>query len=797
MATSRAPKPAPAKKAPANKSVPAKKAPQAGKTGASQRRAGTARSRSGTQVHWSREATGLLWCVGGILLGIVAYSGLFGGLGRALFDLGRDVVGVTAFMAYVVAAIVGGGVVVKYTRLPRHALVIAGVLVASIASIDGAVEVGSRSHLVLPGPTFGGIVGNLVGYGVTRVAGSVGGTIVLVVIALVCVLGLVGLRPRESMNWLVQRLGTRSQPDQAARATEPVVTVDGQELAAVDDDAVVGAERRPEARGRRGKRRGDQTPVDGSVSPETGSNVAHAGEAGLVQGSLAEPDVGGSSLEEAGLLQELGTPTQRSRHDDGQWRLPSPSLLKRGSRAKIDRADLERRGRVLETALGSHGVSVKVAHMTVGPTVTRYELELAEGVKVARVLALQRDIAYAMAATDVRILAPIPGKSAIGVEVPNRVREVVTLGDVLASPQMERATKVLDVPLGRDISGTAAVFDIAAMPHVLVAGSTGSGKSSLINSLLTSLLMRNTPQELRLILVDPKRVELSQYNALPHLLTSVVVDPKKAAHALNWAVEEMERRYDILAHWGVRDIVGYRDLLALSNGADDPDEGPPEELPYILVVIDELNDLMMAAPRDVEDSICRIAQKARAVGVHLVIATQRPSVDVITGVIKTNVPSRIAFAVASQTDSRVILDQLGAEKLVGKGDLLMVTATSSQPRRLQAPWVSEQEVAAIVGHWRRQGTPSYLEELDKVEDAGRPKGDLAAEVDPLFSTAAHLIVDTGAGSTSMLQRRLKVGFARAGRLMDLLEDRGIVGPADGSKQRQVLVTPEELEELDI
>ncbi|MHB8189659.1 MAG: DNA translocase FtsK [Ferrimicrobium sp.] len=362
---------------------------------------------------------------------------------------------------------------------------------------------------------------------------------------------------------------------------------------------------------------------------------------------------------------------------------------------------------------------------------------------------------------------------------------------------MSGAVHTLDVPIGRDISGTTTVMDLAVMPHILVAGSTGSGKSSLINSVLTSLLVRDTPNDLRLILIDPKRVELGQYSGLPHLLTQVVVDPKKAAHALNWAVAEMDRRYDVLSQWGVRDILGYRELVHEAKRSGQVEEAPVENLPYILVVIDELNDLMMAAPRDVEDAICRIAQKARAVGVHLLIATQRPSVDVITGVIKTNVPSRIAFAVASQTDSRVILDQPGAEKLVGKGDLLIVTASSSQPRRLQAPWVSEREVAAVVGHWRRQGSPRYLEELDRATEAGRRREEASEDVDVLFATAARLVVESGAGSTSMLQRKLKVGFARAGRLMDLLENRGIVGPSEGSKQRQVLISLEELDDLSL
>ncbi|MGC9155313.1 MAG: DNA translocase FtsK 4TM domain-containing protein, partial [Ferrimicrobium sp.] len=606
------------------------------------RKSGSRPATAATPVHWSREATGLVWMVGALLLGLVAYSGLFGGLGRVLLGLSHDLLGDPAWVLYLVAAVIGFAVLMRYARLPRHTSIIAGVLVMVIAAIDAAITLGTRANLVLPGAHNGGVVGDLIGFGATTVAGSIGGTIILMLIGVVCLLGLVGLRPRESMNWLVARLAKTHAPS-SPEARE----------AQAKEDAIPGRTRK--------RRRLASSEVKAAEEVRVATPDATETAVGTSM-PLEEP----TPLEEPVLVETLMPPAR----EDSPWRLPPQSLLKRGSRAKIDRADLERRGRVLESALGSHGVTVKVVNMTVGPTVTRYELELAEGVKVARVLALQRDIAYAMAATDVRILAPIPGKSAIGVEVPNRVREVVTLGDVLASPQMERANKVLEVPLGRDISGTAAVFDIAAMPHVLVAGSTGSGKSSLINSLLTSLLVRNTPRELRLILVDPKRVELSQYNALPHLLTSVVVDPKKAAHALNWAVVEMERRYDILAHWGVRDIVGYRELIALSAGREDPDEGPPEELPYILVVIDELNDLMMAAPRDVEDSICRIAQKARAVGVHLVIATQRPSVDVITGVIKTNVPSRIAFAVASQTDSRVILDQLGAEKLVGKGDLL-------------------------------------------------------------------------------------------------------------------------------
>ena len=455
---------------------------------------------------------------------------------------------------------------------------------------------------------------------------------------------------------------------------------------------------------------------------------------------------------------------------------------------------------MLEATLEQHGVDAHLVGMTVGPTVTRYELELGPGVKVNRVTGLSHDIAYAMASPDVRILAPIPGRSAIGVEVPNRQRQLVTLGDVLAAPEAAQATAALSVGLGRDISGRSVMLDLAALPHVLIAGATGAGKSSCINSLVTSIIMRRTPDQVRLILVDPKRVELGAYNDLPHLLTQVVTNPKKAANALDWAVREMDLRYELLAEVGVRDVTGYN--AAFDRGElptrDEPDPVTGrgyERLPYIVIVVDELNDLMMVAARDVEASICRIAQMARAVGIHLVIATQRPSVDVITGVIKANVPSRLAFSVSSLADSRVILDQAGAEKLIGQGDLLLLTATSSRAQRIQGSWVDEECVRKVVAHWRRQVVaPAFVEGIagDDTPGAGSA-GDLGD--DDLLSEAMELVVRSGLGSTSMLQRKLRVGFARAGRLMDLLERRGVVGPSEGSKARAVLMTVEELEEL--
>ena len=487
------------------------------------------------------------------------------------------------------------------------------------------------------------------------------------------------------------------------------------------------------------------------------------------------------------------------------WKLPAATLLERSGAQQIDKRAVEETGRTLEKALADHGVETRLVGTVVGPTVSRYELELGPGVKVNRVTSLHKDIAYAMATPDVRILAPIPGKQAIGIEVPNVRRQVVSLGDILVSDEARRAKHPLDVAVGRDINGRSVLMNLAAMPHLLIAGATGAGKSSCLNSLLTSVLVRSTPDQVRMILIDPKRVEMGQYDRLPHLLTQVVTSPKKAANALAWAVKEMERRYDLLAEVGFRDINGYNaavgrgDLKPDTDAAGDPVREFPH-LPYILVVIDELADLMMVAARDVEESICRIAQMARAVGIHLVIATQRPSVNVITGLIKANVPARLAFAVSSVTDSRVILDQQGAERLIGKGDMLLLEGGSSVPRRLQGAWVNEEEVRKIAAVWKRQAPDIAFDESVQGAEDGSPGGGGGRssggddDDDDLLNQAMELIVRSQLGSTSMLQRKLRVGFARAGRLMDLLEQRGVVGPSEGSKARAVLMTVEELEE---
>ena len=489
----------------------------------------------------------------------------------------------------------------------------------------------------------------------------------------------------------------------------------------------------------------------------------------------------------------------------GSWKLPPASYLVRSGKQAIDQAEVDQRGKDLEEALQAHGVDVRLVDKTVGPTVTRFELELGSGVKVARVTSLQKDIAYAMAATDVRILAPIPGKSAIGIEVPNKTRQLVSLGDLMASNESKVANHPLDVAMGKDIAGRSVFLNLATTPHLLIAGATGAGKSSGINCIITSILMRATPDQVKLILIDPKQVEMGQYARLPHLLTQPVTNPKKAANALAWAVKEMEKRYDLLFEMGYRDITGFN--AAFDRGeikAEIGSEREFERMHYIVVVVDELNDLMMVAARDVEESITRIAQKARAVGIHLIVATQRPSVNVITGVIKANVPARAAFAVSSQMDSRVILDQIGAEKLVGKGDMLLLPGNSSVAQRIQGCWVDEEEVRKVVAFWRDQApTVQYVSGVEGEEASSSNAGGHSitdgvgddASDEALLKRAMELVVRSQMGSTSMLQRKLGVGFARAGRLMDLLEQNGIVGPSIGSKAREVLMTVEEFEAL--
>jgi S-DNA-T family DNA segregation ATPase FtsK/SpoIIIE len=745
---------------------------------------------SDTPTLWQRHERDI-WIVIMVVIGLfalLAEAGALGPVGRQVSRALAITFGVGRFALPIVllclgVALIWGKIEVERARL-SWGVALGMISICGLGHLDGG-----RPHLnagVTKLAHGGGWLGVLVGGGLYRTVGVAGALVILLallVVALIITTG-IGLRALASATGtLLRGVGGRFARWWTSREKSPD-----------DEDEEV-----------------DELETEGY------DEAGYETEAEPFEYEEEPPD----EVEPDDELERLPPPPARAAPKprltpvmDSEWELPPLSMLVRTKDQKQDRSAIVAAGAQLVEALAAHGVQTTLVGYTVGPTVTRFELELGAGVKVSSVTSLNKDIAYAMASPDVRILAPIPGRSAIGVEVPNRQRTLVALGDLLASDEAVAATHPLDVPIGRDIAGRTVVMNLGEMPHILISGATGAGKSSCINSIVTSLVMRSTPDQVRLVLVDPKRVEMGQYNDLPHLIAPVVVDPKKAAGMLAWAVKEMERRYDLLAESGARDITSYQQMIDDGELVPEPsdreviaevferttglvsdlEELPgPEELPYIVIVVDELNDLMMVAARDVEESVVRIAQMARAVGIHLVLATQRPSVDVITGVIKANVPSRMAFAVSSLADSRVILDQAGAERLIGKGDMLLVTASSNIARRLQSPWVSEEEVRRVVEFWRAQGgRQETVVALDI--PAGRADGSSSGDDDEVLSQARDLVLQYQQGSTSMLQRKLRVGFARAGRIMDQLEEEGIVAAGDGSKARRVLKTREEYDQ---
>ena len=754
---------APAKQAPATASVTSRR----GQASAELREAIEGRE---------HEFAGIGFIAAGVLLGLAIYLNLAGPLGRGVETVVGWLTGLGRFVVPIALIAIGAALVGKGKSMRRFRLAVGwGLLGLSLLGLLHVVR--GPNKIMADFDTLGkagGWIGALVGEPLRSLIASGGAIVVLVAACVGGALVLTGASLRTMLTHTSKGVGAVAVPigRRARTAFGNISTLKSdrqpsgeQQIPTLYDAALDGDWDEP---GKPRKARTPrQLPPPGTLDP------------GLTEQS------------------ELGPGARR-----GQWVLPPANILTRSTQQTINKAEVEARGRTLVDALTSHGVETKLLGQTVGPTVTRYELELGSGVKVARVTSLNRDIAYAMAATDVRILAPIPGRSAIGVEVPNHTRQLVSLGDIMASAEAKTASHPLDVAIGKDIAGRSVFLNLATTPHLLIAGTTGAGKSSGLNCILTSILMRSTPDQVKLILIDPKQVEMGQYNRLPHLLTQPVTNPKKAANALGWAVKEMERRYDLLFEVGFRDITGYN--AAYDRGELKPEPGSDrqfERLPYIVIIVDELNDLMMVAARDVEESITRIAQKARAVGVHLIVATQRPSVNVITGVIKANIPARAAYAVNSLTDSRVILDQPGAEKLVGKGDMLLLPGNSNVSQRIQGSFVSEEEVRKVVAHWRRQAPEvEYVSGVEGADDAGgnglfsTGSGD-DDEDETLMRQAMELVVRSQLGSTSMLQRKLKVGFARAGRLMDLLEQRGVVGPSEGSKARAVLMTVEEFELL--
>jgi S-DNA-T family DNA segregation ATPase FtsK/SpoIIIE len=629
----------------------------------------------------------------------------------------------------------------------------------------------------------GGVFGEGLYWGISTVLGSVGAHIVMVFLLLAAILLLTGASiagvvkaTTTSISSTTRDLRTRRRPSEdlaAAEVGEPRVSrVEPQ-------DFWSGEDRYP-----------DLYEEDTEVpEPEPEPDPEPEPVAEETQVLAEDPETDEPGVTRAPVDPDKLTPQGRYRPEitdspDFVWTVPGTAFLKRSSEeaSKPDTAGQEKTAAQLVEALGHFGVEARVIGKVAGPHITRYELRLAPGTKVAKVAQLKDDLAYALAASDIRILAPIPGKQAVGVEVPNARRRIVHLGDVYQAPPSDWSP--LTVWLGKDVAGRAIGADLAKMPHLLVAGTTGAGKSGAVNAMLSSILLRATPHEVRMVLVDPKQVELTHYDSIPHLLTPVITSPRKAATALQNLVREMEQRYSLMSLSRTRTLKDLNEVRAR--------RGEPT-LPYVLCVIDELADLMMVAPADVEDSIIRIAQKARAVGIHMVLATQSPRVDVITGMIKANVPSRIAFAVSSQTDSRVILDQNGAETLLGMGDMLFSPVGSSRLQRIQGAFIDESEIARLTEDWRKQGEPEFHEELleeveEPAESGGGGDDGFDPDEDPLLADAIQLVAEMQTASTSMLQRRLRLGYTRAGRLIDMLERRGVISGYEGSKPRQVLIS---------
>ena len=618
----------------------------------------------------------------------------------------------------------------------------------------------------------GGAVGAICAIGLINLVGKIGTVIIAIGIAIIDSIFLFGIKPAELLKEYIETRNEKKQEAKAQRIEQRKLRADKEVIPKEKEEKKKKSKIMPE----------DNIVTEDQINIKMANNNEEQTSLFKKQEEIKED----KSKEILTLEHALTVEDENYEFPPVEFLTPGKTATKMGKKAVTDTANK------LQKTLYSFGVSAKVENVSVGPTITRYELKPAEGVRVSKIANLADDIALSLAAETIRIEAPIPGKQAVGIEIPNKEKEVVHLRDIIDSNEFKNAKSKLSFALGKNAAGEAIVTDIAKMPHVLIAGSTGSGKSVCINTLITSIIYKSKPSEVKLVMVDPKVVELSVYNGIPHLLIPVVTDPKKAAGALAWAVQEMVNRYHLFAEKNVRDIAGY-------NGALEK-EGAEGKLPQIVIIIDELADLMMVAKNDVEDAICRLAQMARAAGMHLVIATQRPSVDVITGIIKANIASRISFAVTSQVDSRTILDSAGAEKLLGKGDMLFFPTGVLKPIRIQGAFVSDSEVEKIVSFLKENGGPTYSEDvLEKIERANSTDKELDEqdedETDPFLMEAIDTVVDLGQASASFIQRRFKVGYARAGRIIDQMEARGIISGYEGSKPRQVLVSKEQWQEL--
>lgn len=810
------------------------------------RRSGSALGRSWASIdpQMKRDAFGFILIAFAVVVALREWFGITGSLGSFIHHVTAGLVGV--FAAVVPVALIYWGVLLfRRPKRPQLAPYRAAGTMGVIAALTGIAQV-SRGNPPIRDfaevEAAGGFLGWFFASALSRLISPVGAIFLLVLLLIYSLLlgtktpirevvprtrALIerfknrsGGRPRKAAlgqdvplasdgdEWLEAeraqmaqepRPGSAADPYQQAVEVQPSAPqfFDGQAPVSNwnHEDAFDYERAQPPSFGQVAKPQGMPDDTTGVTQVIHGAAPMYAGEAAAAQpaaipgGVPAEMPVVATLDDTVTEAFSGGDPRADA---DVDYTLPPSSLLKRGAPHKARSAVNDQVIETLQGVFEEFKVDATVSGFSRGPTVTRYEVSLGTGVKVDRITALAGNISYAVASADVRILAPIPGKSAIGIEIPNSDRETVVLGDVLRCGQAQKNNHPLLVGVGKDVEGGYVVTNLARTPHLLVAGQTGSGKSSFINSMLMSILMRATPQQVKLILIDPKRVELTIYEGVPHLVTPIITSPKKASEALEWVVREMDARYDDLAEYGYKHIDDFN--AAIRAGEVTPPPGSKRKLkpyPYLLVVVDELADLMMIAPRDVEASVQRITQLARAAGIHLVLATQRPSVDVVTGLIKANVPSRLAFATSALADSRVILDQPGAEKLIGQGDALYLPAGAAKPMRVQGAWVDEDEIHRVVQFAKDQETPTYDETVLVASSAAKVAEDIGDDLNDLLA-AAELVVNTQLGSTSMLQRKLRVGFARAGRLMDLLESRAIVGPSQGPKAREVLVAPEEL-----